>query len=84
MSLQINLSSREIANAYQDVINGNGIDWAIFTYEGGTNDLKVQSTGNGGLEELEEEFSDGRYAFALIMWTVIKNFAESNMPLPKS
>jgi hypothetical protein len=60
MSLQINLSSREIANAYQDVVNGNGIDWAIFTYEGGTNDLKVQGTGNGGLEELEEEFSDGR------------------------
>lgn len=61
MSLQINLSSREIANAYQDVLNDRGIDWAIFTYEGGTNDLKVQGTGNGGLEELEEEFSDGRY-----------------------
>jgi len=61
MSLQVNLSSREIAKAYQDVIDGNGIDWAMFTYEGGTNDLKVQSTGNGGLEELEEEFSDGRY-----------------------
>ena len=85
MSLQINLSSREIANAYQDVINGNEIDWAIFTYEGGTNDLKVQSTGNGGLEELEEEFSDGRYAFTLMMMMMmIKNFAEFNMPLPKS
>jgi hypothetical protein len=60
MSLQINLPSKEIANAYQNVINGNRIDWAIFTYEGGTNDLKVQSTGNGGLEELEEEFSYGR------------------------
>ena len=74
MSLQVNLSSKEIANAYQDVVNGNGIDWAIFTYEGGTNDLKVQSTGNGGLEELEEEFSDGRYAFPLMMRTMIKEF----------
>lgn len=60
MSLQVNLSSREIANAYQGIISGSGEDWAIFTYEGGTNDLKVQATGNGGLEELEEEFSDGR------------------------
>ena len=66
MSLQVNLSSKEIANAYQGVINGEGIDWVIFTYEGGTNDLKVQSTGSGGLEELEEEFSDGRCDFNTI------------------
>jgi len=61
MSLQVNLSSKEILNAYQDVLNNRGINWAILTYEGGTNDLKLQATGNGGLEELEEEFSDGRY-----------------------
>ena len=60
MSLQVNLSSRDILQAYQDVLNANGIDWALFTYEKGSNDLKVQSTGSGGLEELEEEFSDGR------------------------
>lgn len=60
MSLQVNLSSRELLTAYQDVVNVNGIDWALFTYDKGTNDLKVQSTGDGGLEELEEEFSDGR------------------------
>ena len=60
MSLQINLSSRELLTAYQDVVNANGIDWALFTYDKGSNDLKVQSTGDGGLEELEEEFSDGR------------------------
>jgi hypothetical protein len=60
MSLQVNLSSKEIGQAYQDVVNARDIDWAIFTYDKGTNDLKVQATGNGGLEELEEEFSDGR------------------------
>lgn len=60
MSLQVNLSSQEIKQAYEDVVNAHGIDWAIFTYEKGTNDLKVQATGDGGLEELEEEFSDGR------------------------
>lgn len=62
MSLQVNLSSKDIAQAYQDVVNANGIDWAIFTYEKGSNDLKLQATGDGGLEELEEEFSDGRHA----------------------
>ena len=60
MSLQVNLSNREIYNAYQDVVNAKDIDWAIFTYEKGSNDLKVQATGSGGLEELEGEFSDGK------------------------
>jgi hypothetical protein len=60
MSLQVNLSSRELLTAYQNVVNANGIDWVLFTYDKGSNDLKVQSTGDGGLEELEEEFSDGR------------------------
>lgn len=60
MSLQVNLASQDIAQAYQDVLNAQGIDWVIFTYEKGSNDLKVQATGSGGLEELEEEFSDGR------------------------
>ena len=63
MLFRSNLSSRDILQAYQDVLNSRGIDWAIFTYEKGTNDLKVQATGSGGLEELEEEFSDARYVF---------------------
>jgi drebrin-like protein len=60
MSLQVNLSSKDLYTAYQDVLNARDIDWALFTYDKGSNDLKVQATGNGGLEELEEEFSDGR------------------------
>ena len=60
MSLQINLTGRDLSQAYQDVLDARGIDWALFTYEKGTNDLKLQSTGDGGLEELEDEFSDGR------------------------
>jgi drebrin-like protein len=60
MSLQINLASKDISKAYQDVLNSRGIDWAIFTYDRGSNDLKVQATGDGGLDELQEEFNDGR------------------------
>ena len=59
MSLQVNLSSPGIANAYQDILNTRGIDWVVLTYEKASNDLRVQSTGND-LEDLEEEFSDGR------------------------
>lgn len=62
MSLGVNISSKDILNAYQDVLNGGSIDWALFTYEKGSNDLKLQETGDGGLEELAEEFSDGRCA----------------------
>jgi drebrin-like protein len=60
MSHHVNLSSRELLTTYQNILNANGINWALFTYEGSSNDLKVQSTGDGGLEELEEEFSVGR------------------------
>lgn len=61
MSLQVNLSGRDLLDAYQGVIKHQDIDWTVFTYEKGTNDLKVQGTGTGGLEELEQEFSDGKY-----------------------
>ena len=67
MSLQLNLSGEGILKAYQDVLNANGIDWAVFTYDRGTNDLKLQGTGDGGLEELEEEFSDGRCDLAVFI-----------------
>ena len=60
MSLLVNLSNRDLKDAYDNIVNQRGIEWVVYTYEGGTNDLKVQSTGNGGLEELQEEFSDGR------------------------
>ena len=69
MSLQVNLASTDLAQAYQDVLNARGIDWCMFTYEKGSNDLKVQSTGNGGLEELEEEFSDARRVLTTSMLT---------------
>ncbi|KAJ3558512.1 hypothetical protein NM688_g880 [Phlebia brevispora] len=77
MSLQVNLASRDLAQAYQDVLNARGIDWALFTYEKGTNDLKVQGTGSGGLEELEEEFSDGRMQYAFV------RVKDPNSELPK-
>ncbi|RKP15392.1 hypothetical protein BJ684DRAFT_4886, partial [Piptocephalis cylindrospora] len=52
--------------AYKAVLSGDpDTDWALFTYEKASTDLKVQDTGDGGLEELCEEFSDGRIQYAL-------------------
>jgi hypothetical protein len=62
MSLQVNLSDREINNKYHEIINAtSSTDWVIYTYDKGTNDLKVQASGDGGLDEMVDEFMDSRY-----------------------
>lgn len=37
---------------------------ALFTYEGNSNDIRVAGTGEGGLEELVEEFNSGKVMYA--------------------
>lgn len=49
MSLQVNLSSKDIADAYQSIIAGSDTDWMLLTYDKGSNDLKV---GGRSLHEL--------------------------------
>lgn len=77
MSLQVNLSSEDINESYRNVVAGNDMNWALFTYDNEGSGLKVQSTGNGGVEELVKEFSDERiqYAFARVI--------DPNTQLPK-
>lgn len=43
MSLQVNLASKDIAIAYQSVLDGTDTDWMLLTYDKGSNDLKVRS-----------------------------------------
>ena len=74
-NLQVNFTTHghDLRAAYDAILRPtdpkNGDNWAIFGYDKGTNDLKVLNRGNGGLEELEEEFMDGKiqYAFARII-----------------
>ncbi|CAM0135510.1 actin binding protein [Umbelopsis sp. WA50703] len=80
MSLQVGFSthSKDLQSAYEQVINSNSpVNWLIYTYDKGTNDLKVQATGEDGLEELSEEFIDGRIQYALARVT------DPNTELPK-
>lgn len=80
MSLQVGFSthSKDLQTAYDQVINSSSpVNWLIYTYDKGTNDLKVQATGEDGLEELSEEFIDGRIQYALARVT------DPNTELPK-
>lgn len=61
----LNLRSPDLAAAYQAVLSGDPkTNWALFSYSG--NDLKVAGTGDGGLEEIEDEFSDGKIQYAFV------------------
>ncbi|KAH6584076.1 hypothetical protein BASA60_001117 [Batrachochytrium salamandrivorans] len=71
-SSQVNLSthSAEIAAAYQSVLSAqDACNWAIFSYDKGSNDLKLFGSGDGGLDELRDEFEEGKiqYAFAKVI-----------------
>ncbi|KAF4525126.1 hypothetical protein B566_EDAN005068 [Ephemera danica] len=43
--------------------------WALFSYEGQSNDLKVVGTGDGGIEEMIEDLNSGKimYGFVRVM-----------------
>src|SRR5260370_8085182 len=43
MSLQVNLSSPDITNAYQDILNARGIVWVVLTYDKASNVLTFHS-----------------------------------------
>jgi hypothetical protein len=61
--MSIAFSDPDLQPTYQGIISGGAdYDWAIFNQT--ANELKVQATGSG-LDDLEEEFMDGRYGIRL-------------------
>ncbi|KAJ8097108.1 hypothetical protein POJ06DRAFT_39688 [Lipomyces tetrasporus] len=79
-SIDLSSNAREIQSAYDSIVEGDPkISWALFSYGAGFNNnaLKLQATGAGDLDELQDEFSDGRvqYAFARV--------TDPNTQLPK-
>lgn len=53
-------------NAWLDLRDDNkSTNWAVYSYEGKTFDLKLVSTGDGGLEEMVEELNSGKIMYAL-------------------
>ena len=57
----------DIKNASNEVMNDKTeTDWALFGYEGQTNVVKVVATGDGGLDELIEDFNPSKIQYALL------------------
>ncbi|OMJ15020.1 Drebrin-like protein B, partial [Smittium culicis] len=67
MSNQVNFSthSNQIHSAHERILAADPeISWAVFGFDKGSNDLKVDATGSEGLEELVEEFDSGKVQYA--------------------
>ncbi|PVZ99788.1 hypothetical protein BB558_004195 [Smittium angustum] len=72
MSNQVNFStnSAQIVSAHQKILQADpSISWAVFGFDKGTNDLNLEATGPGDLQEMVEEFDYGKvqYAFARVL-----------------
>lgn len=70
--MSLGLADREILRIYQEIISGSGKDWMVLSYVGTTNDLRVQNSGDGGLEEILEEFMDSRYTWMLLVTILLR------------
>uniref|UniRef100_A0A8D0HEZ8 Drebrin like n=1 Tax=Sphenodon punctatus TaxID=8508 RepID=A0A8D0HEZ8_SPHPU len=65
MALNLSKNGLALQEAYDRVVSaGRPTDWALFTYEGNSNDLRVACTGDGGLEEMVEELNSGKVMYA--------------------
>lgn len=60
---------KSIVDAYNQVIDDkNELNWALFSYKA-NNELYLEETGDGGLEELESEFNSGKMQYAFVSIT---------------
>ncbi|XP_051234488.1 drebrin-like protein B [Dicentrarchus labrax] len=78
MAVNLSKNGRELMAAYKEVVDGkSATNWALFTYEGNSNDIRLAEKGDGGLEQMVEELSSGKvmYAFCRVQ--------DPNSGLPK-
>ncbi|XP_005396741.1 PREDICTED: drebrin-like protein [Chinchilla lanigera] len=65
MAANLSRNGPALQEAYGLVVDEKSpTDWALFTYEGNSNDIRVAGTGEGGLEELVEELNSGKVMYA--------------------
>ncbi|KAM7392379.1 hypothetical protein PAMA_007477 [Pampus argenteus] len=78
MAVNLSKNGPALIAAYKEVVDGRSkTNWALFTYEGNSNDIRPAGSGDGGLEEMVEELSSGKvmYAFCRVQ--------DPNSGLPK-
>ncbi|XP_036605168.1 drebrin-like protein [Trichosurus vulpecula] len=65
MAVNLSRNGPALQEAYRQVVTEKSpTDWALFTYEGNSNDIRVAGTGEGGLEEMVEELNSGKVMYA--------------------
>ncbi|XP_060737058.1 drebrin-like b isoform X3 [Tachysurus vachellii] len=65
MAVNLSKNGPALTAAYKEVVDEKSqTNWALFTYEGNTNDIRLASKGEDGLEELVEELNSGKVMYA--------------------
>ncbi|KAI4897905.1 hypothetical protein NFI96_023103 [Prochilodus magdalenae] len=70
MAVNLSKNGASLSAAYNEVVDGvEDTNWALFTYEGNSNDIQVAGKGAGGLEEMVQEFNSGKvmYGFCKVL-----------------
>ncbi|XP_013765405.1 drebrin-like b isoform X4 [Pundamilia nyererei] len=78
MAVNLSKNGPALTAAYKEVVDEKSdTNWALFTYEGNSDDIRLAEKGDGGLEELVEELNSGKvmYAFCRVQ--------DPNSGLPK-
>ncbi|GBP37826.1 Drebrin-like protein [Eumeta japonica] len=67
MAVNLNKNKEALVAAWKEVLDEKtGTDWALFGYEGLSNDIKFVSKGDGGLTELIDELNSGKIMYAFL------------------
>lgn len=67
MSIDLDKNRESIVKAWKKVVDTkSSTNWALFSYEGQTNVLKLQETGEDGISELAAEFNSGKIQYGFV------------------
>ncbi|CAG9793696.1 unnamed protein product [Diatraea saccharalis] len=67
MAINLDKHKDALIAAWKDVLDDKTeTNWALFGYDGLTNDLKFVSKGDGGLTELIDDFNSGKIQYAFL------------------
>ncbi|XP_068559726.1 drebrin-like b isoform X4 [Cebidichthys violaceus] len=65
MAVNLSKNGPALTSAFKEVVDEkSNTNWALFTYEGNSNDIRLAEKGDGGLEELVEELNSGKVMYA--------------------
>ncbi|XP_046968610.1 drebrin-like protein B [Vanessa cardui] len=67
MAINLEKHKQDLIAAWKDVLDEKSeTNWALFGYDGMSNDLKFVSKGDGGLTELIDDFNSGKIQYAFL------------------